>query len=164
MKRNNRRRMTGIRLVDMESPLRLRNDSRFPAGLSGLPVPCPHLQREAINVFSLYTQNKRYLYAGRIQWNRHFIPYSAFEFTTSLFLLNAPHCLKKNGTRAERHWSRISTTHALIRGRAFGPDSPPTMTQWIPVKSSCSIGPSKGSRERNLIFAPVWRKSPMRKG
>ena len=43
-----------------------------------------------------------------------------------------PHCLKKNGTSATWHWSRISVTHSRSIGRAPGPDSPPTITQSIP--------------------------------
>jgi hypothetical protein len=46
-----------------------------------------------------------------------------------------PHCLKKNGTRARRHCSRMSTTHDGFIGRGLRPDSPPTMTQSMPRMS-----------------------------
>ena len=43
-------------------------------------------------------------------------------------LRTPPHCLKKNGTWARRHCSRIERTHSACIGRAPGPDSPPTIT------------------------------------
>jgi len=39
--------------------------------------------------------------------------------------------LKKNGTPAAWHWSRIDTTQDFSSGRAPGPLSPPAITQWI---------------------------------
>src|SRR3954451_14738330 len=47
----------------------------------------------------------------------------------AFFLFLPPHCLKKNATPAQTHWSRMSVTHAGAIGRARWPDSPPTMTQ-----------------------------------
>src|SRR4030095_6804818 len=41
-----------------------------------------------------------------------------------------PHCLKKNGTFAEAHWSRRSITQASSIWRARGPLSPPAIRQW----------------------------------
>jgi hypothetical protein len=73
------------------------------------------------------------------------------------FLRTPPHCLKKNGTLARAHCCWISMTHSCANGRAPGPDSPPTITQSICRKSSAGSGPRSGSRERNLIRAPVCR-------
>ena len=50
------------------------------------------------------------------------------------FLRTPPHCLKKNGTPAARHWSRIERTQSGSIGRAPWPLSPPTITQWMPVE------------------------------
>jgi hypothetical protein len=73
-----------------------------------------------------------------------------------------PHCLRKKGTPARWHWRRISRTHEAFISRAPGPDSPPTMTQWMPERSMPGIGPSSGSRERNLVEARTWRRSAIR--
>ena len=40
-----------------------------------------------------------------------------------------PHCLKKKGTPAARHWSRSERNQSGCDGRARGPLSPPAMTQ-----------------------------------
>jgi len=71
--------------------------------------------------------------------------------------------LKKNGTPASAHWSRISRTQPASIARAFGPDSPPTITQSIPRKSRSGNGPSSGSSDRNFTCAPVSRKSSIRR-
>src|SRR5690349_22940315 len=42
------------------------------------------------------------------------------------------------------HWRWIDSTHAGSIGRAPGPLSPPTITQWIPTRSS---GPRSRSEE-----------------
>jgi hypothetical protein len=78
-----------------------------------------------------------------------------FNNLPDFFLFTPPHCLKKNGTLALKHWSRISVTHCDSMGRALGPDSPPTITQSIPLKFNSGKGPSKGSNDKNLITAPV---------
>lgn len=78
------------------------------------------------------------------------------------FLFLPPHCLKKNGTLAREHWSRRSTAQEGSIGRDFGPDSPPTITQSIPLRSRSGNGPSNGSSERNLSLAFVLRKSSIR--
>ena len=73
-----------------------------------------------------------------------------------------PHCLKKNGILAARHCVRMSRTHDASIGRAPGPLSPPTMTQWIPARS---IGPKSsrsGSIERNATFGSTRRSKSMR--
>src|SRR5262245_19092978 len=59
-----------------------------------------------------------------------------------------PHCLKKKGTSAARHLSRISVTHWASIGLAPGPDSPPTITQSIPARSKFGSGPSRGSSDK----------------
>jgi hypothetical protein len=69
-----------------------------------------------------------------------------------------PHCLKKKGTRARAQRSRISRTQAESIGRAPGPDSPPTITQSMPLRSSFLSDPSRGSRLKNLMRAPVFRR------
>ena len=49
---------------------------------------------------------------------------------------HAPHCLKKNATPAASHWRLMPSTHAGLIGRAFRPDSPPTITHRIPERSN----------------------------
>src|SRR5216684_898811 len=71
------------------------------------------------------------------------------------FLSLPPHCLKKKGTSARRHWSRRSIAHVGSIGCAFEPDSPPTMTQSMPRMSRSWSGPSSGSSDRNLSRARV---------
>ena len=61
-----------------------------------------------------------------------------------------PHCLKKNGTPAPTHWSLTSRTQSGSMGRWRVPLSPPTITQWMPVRSSGPSGPRSGSTDRNL--------------
>src|ERR1700680_2354489 len=43
----------------------------------------------------------------------------------------SPHCLKRKGTPAAMHWSRMCRAHIRFIGRAWGPLSPPQMTQCI---------------------------------
>jgi hypothetical protein len=62
--------------------------------------------------------------------------------------------LKKNGTSARKHWSRMSVTQTRSIGRAPGPDSPPTIAQLIPLKFRLCNGPSNGSSDKNLTTAP----------
>ena len=68
-------------------------------------------------------------------------------------VLKERYCLKKNGTLAWRHWWRIDSPQAGCIGRAPGPLSPPTMTQWIPSIGKASSGPSKGSQDKNRTCA-----------
>src|SRR5208283_4343781 len=82
----------------------------------------------------------------------HVLPSSS---RPAFFFLVPPHCLKKKGRPASRHWSRISNTQAGSMGRAPGPDSPPTITQSIPSRLSPGSGPRSGSSDRNLTIAPV---------
>ena len=70
------------------------------------------------------------------------------------FLFTPPHCLKKKATRAVLHWSRMSVTQSNCIGRAPGPDSPPTITQSIPLRFSFGDGPSNGSSDRNFTWVP----------
>lgn len=53
-----------------------------------------------------------------------------------------PHCLKKNGRSRTTHWSRISNTHSGCIGRAWGPDSSPTMTNEFPPAASAATAPA----------------------
>ena len=78
------------------------------------------------------------------------------------FLNTPPHCLKKKGVPLFTQLSRISLTQSASIGLAPGPDSPPTITQSMPVKSRPGKGPSRGSRERNFVRAPVSRSCPRR--
>src|SRR5271170_5482621 len=73
-----------------------------------------------------------------------------------------PHCLKKNGTPASLHWSRISRTQSIEISRRRGPLSPPTMTQSIPDKSIRPRLSSRGSTDRNRTAALVRRKVSIR--
>ena len=70
----------------------------------------------------------------------------------------APSCFTKQATPASAHWRTMLRIHATSQGRAPGPDSPPTMTQLMPRKSSRRMGPNKGSSDRNLILARVRRR------
>ena len=71
----------------------------------------------------------------------------------AFFLLTPPHCLKKKGTLAVSHCLLISFTHAFCMGLAPGPDSPPTITQPIPVRSRLPSDSRSGSIERNRTAA-----------
>ena len=73
-----------------------------------------------------------------------------------------PHCLKKKGTPVTRHWSLTSLAHLGSIGRAFGPLSPPTMTQWMPSRSIRPIGVINGSTERKRTLARVSLRCCMR--
>ncbi len=53
------------------------------------------------------------------------------SFSASYNGSHSPHPLKKNGTLAPAHWSRIDLTQSGCMGRAFGPVSPPTITPSI---------------------------------
>jgi len=55
--------------------------------------------------------------------------------------------------RALRHRLRISLAQAASIGRAPGPLSPSTMTQWMPERLRAPNGPSSGSKDRNLTAA-----------
>ena len=89
----------------------------------------------------------------------HLVPGAPFESTTARFwVYRPPHCLKKNGTAAATHWFLILAAHCGCIGRACGPLSPPTMTQWIPRSDKFGIGPSSGSIDRNLTVAGTARR------
>jgi hypothetical protein len=51
----------------------------------------------------------------------------------------------------------MSTTHDSRIGLDLAPDYPPTITQSIPSKLRFGISPRRGSMERNLTFAAVFR-------
>ena len=46
-----------------------------------------------------------------------------------------PHCLKKNGTFLSALWSLTSRTQSGLNGLKFGPDSPSTITQCMPLRA-----------------------------
>ena len=73
------------------------------------------------------------------------------------FLFTPPHCLKKKGTCCLRQMSRTCAAHSGCIGRAPGPDSPPTITQPMPVRSRSGTGPRRGSSETNRTAAGTWR-------
>src|ERR1700756_1890163 len=77
-------------------------------------------------------------------------------------LRTPPHCLKKNLVRCLRHARKISRTHSTSIGRAPHPDSPPTVTHWISVKSIPPREPIRGSHERNRRAAGTFLKSSTR--
>src|SRR5258708_765253 len=59
---------------------------------------------------------------------RYFRPFADLErFSPSA--PHVPHCLKKNAVPAASHWRFMLSTHSGFIGRAFRPDSPPTITQ-----------------------------------
>lgn len=65
-------------------------------------------------------------------------------------LVRPPHCLKKKGTSASRHWSRRSVAQRGFIFLDLAPLSPPTMTHWSPSRwSRRSRGRRRGSQERN---------------
>src|SRR6266850_3756525 len=74
-------------------------------------------------------------------------------------LRTPPHCLKKNGTHCFRHSRRMRTTHSRSIGRAWGPLSPPTITQSMEARSTVPRSASSGSIERNRIDAGVSRSA-----
>src|ERR1700684_707966 len=69
-----------------------------------------------------------------------------------------PHCLKKYAPPSSVQRSRRSRSHSILTGRCLGPDSPPEMSQSMPVRSSPSSGPSNGSAEMNRTAASTSRR------
>jgi len=53
---------------------------------------------------------------------------------------------------------RTASAHSGRIGRASGPDSPPTMTHWMPFRSSGLRPSSKGSTDRKRTRAGTWHK------
>lgn len=92
-----------------------------------------------------------------------FIPSTAIQRSSRFHLIDAPHCLKKNGTLAPRHWSRMLLAQSRRMGRAFGPDSPPTITQLIPSKSSFR-GPKRGSQLTTSLAGSCRMNKPHEAG
>ena len=88
------------------------------------------------------------------------------SFDCWVFLVNIklrlPHRLKKNFTLFRLHCLLMSTTHLCSTGLAFGPDSPPTITQSIRLRLRLPSGPINGSQDRNLTLALVLRKQSIR--
>src|SRR5436190_19142019 len=76
----------------------------------------------------------------------------------AFFFWGPPHCLKKNGTPFSRHWRRIALTHDCRKGRAPKPLSPPTITQWIPLRLIGPRSSSSGSIDRKRTAAGVFRR------
>src|SRR6266567_5160904 len=56
------------------------------------------------------------------------------------------------------HRSRMLRTQSSSTGRKFAPDSPPTITQLMPDRSSAGSGPSSGSNDRKRIAAGAARR------
>ena len=77
-------------------------------------------------------------------------------FTPSL--PHVPHCLKKKAIPNLSVFSLRDKTHSSFIGLAFGPLSPPTITQSIFCKSISPKSESKGSQDRNFIEAFIFRK------
>lgn len=74
-----------------------------------------------------------------------------FNSLPLFFLLNPPHCLKKNAVCVLRHNSCSSKTHFSSMGRLPAPDSPPTINQSIPFKLIIERDSNSGSADINLI-------------
>jgi hypothetical protein len=72
------------------------------------------------------------------------------------------HCLKKKATPASKHSSRSSVSHGSLTGRCCGPDSPPAISQSIPVRSKPSNRPSSGSADLNRTEAGISRRRSAR--
>ena len=77
------------------------------------------------------------------------------------FLFVPPHCLKKKRTPALSHWSRMLRTHSTSIFLAPGPDSPPAITQSMPVRSIFVMAPIRGSKDRNRVCAGMRRRVSM---
>ena len=75
---------------------------------------------------------------------------------------HAPHCLKKKFTFFFKHWSLTFKAHASFIGLAPLPDSPPTITQLIPLNGKTPRSSSNGSAEMNLVLALMARRSFIR--
>src|SRR5690554_1920394 len=91
----------------------------------------------------------------------NFLPF-AFLLRSFPSSPHAPHCLKKKSTPTFSHWSRMDKAHSSFMGRAPWPDSPPTMTQWIPFNFNCPKFSRRGSTDKNRVFALIANKSGMR--
>ena len=96
----------------------------------------------------------------------HVLPCKSLPFFfLALFFPSAPHpphCLKKKAECCWSHWRLMFKIHSCLIGRAFGPDSPPTITQWIPSRFKEPRSSSRGSTDTNLIGAEIWRSRSSR--
>jgi hypothetical protein len=72
------------------------------------------------------------------------------------FLCTPPHCLKKNGTCAASHCSRIDSTQSSFIGRAPGPLSPLAITQEMPSRGSAPRSSRSGSTDKKRTAAGVY--------
>lgn len=84
-------------------------------------------------------------------------PCNNFPLTFLLLLtpsaLHVPHCLKKNGIWLVSACRLMFKTHSSFIGRACTPLSPPTITQFIPLRSNSPKSSRSGSHEMNRIGA-----------
>ena len=96
----------------------------------------------------------------------HVLPANSRPFSFFRRLLPSapqpPHCLKKNAAPRCSHCSLMDSTHSGFIGLAFGPDSPPTITQWIPLRSSWPTSSSNGSTDKNRMLALTFLRSSIR--
>ena len=67
------------------------------------------------------------------------------------------------GTRSSQWDARIFIKYLPASiGLARGPDSPPTIAQWMSLRSGSTIGPNSGSKETKRTRAGTRRKMSMR--
>ena len=69
------------------------------------------------------------------------------------YVPHVPHCLKKKAEPCDSTCSLMLTAHSGFIGLAFGPLSPPTITQSIPMRFRFSKFSINGSQDRNLTEA-----------
>ena len=94
--------------------------------------------------------------------NWHLIPGASIEDTASAFLVASAPLLEEERNAGNNALVAKSSSPFGIHGARPGPDSPPTMTQCIPERSSASRGPRSGSSERDFTIADDRRRSSMR--
>ena len=80
--------------------------------------------------------------------HRHLVPGPSIEHASSPLLIHAAPLLKEERyAGVTTPLTNLLTTHASFIGLARNPDSPPTITQSIPRKSSADSRSSSGSRD-----------------
>ena len=84
---------------------------------------------------------------------RHVVPCPALKLSACLLLVEPSPLLEeearlRDGTDHGFPWPTFPAF-----GRAPGPDSPPTIAQWIPLRFRLDSGPSSGSSERNFVMS-----------
>ena len=89
----------------------------------------------------------------------HFVISASFEIPARpVFLDTTPLFEEEGPSRLQALIPNVQRPGDSLIGRAPGPDSPPTITQCMPLRSRSGRGPRSGSRDRNFTRAGVRRR------